>query len=140
MPFYAHRLDLPEAYQAADRIGRLVMVGKLDWPDVDRYAHRWAIMAHKATGVAALGAETRFCWAAGDAVTQAEHERADVERAIKVMLRPLIAERVPWNGLMAEAHEINGANGFLLAEAEVSEIVRTEIYFALPPAPRGRHG
>lgn len=140
MPFYAHRLDLPEAYQAADRMGRLVMVGTFDWPAVDRFARRWAVMAHKATGVDALGAETRFCWASWDAFAAAEHERANVERAIKVMLRPLIAERRPWNVLMAEAHEINGGNGFPLAEADVSEIVRTEVHFALPPAPRGRHG
>jgi hypothetical protein len=142
MPLYAHRLDLPEAYQAADRLGRLYVAAKIDWQHVRHYTKRWAQMAHKITGVDALGAENRFCWAADDAATQAEQERAEVVRAIKATLRPLIAEHQAWNVLMAEAHEVNGVNDFPLAEADVTEIVRAEVGFALRSAQRGaaHHG
>jgi hypothetical protein len=57
------------------------------------------------------------------------------------LLAPMIALRRPWGALMAEAHGVNGASGFPLTEAEVSELVETEVWFALPRAPRGaRHG
>lgn len=136
MPFYAHRLDLPEAYQAADRMGRLVVAGKFDWPDVDRFAHRWAAVAHKATGVAALGAETRFCWASWDAFTAAEHERDDAVQAIKATLRPLIEARQPSNRLYAEAHNTNADRDFVLSEDDVDDIVSVEMTWAIRKANR----
>jgi hypothetical protein len=76
-------------------------------------------------------------------VTAAEREaqRRDLAaHRICRLLAPMIAQRRAWNVLMAEAHGVNGAAGFPLTEAEVSELVNTEVWFALPPAPRGaRH-
>lgn len=61
--------------------------------------------------------------------------------AVKRALKPLIVLHRPWNVLMAEAHDANSARDFPLSEAEVSEIVRQEVWFALPPAPRRQpHG
>lgn len=141
MPFYASRLDLPEAYAAAGRIGRMWVSDKIDWPGVRRFAVRWALMAHQTTGVDRCGAEARFCWAAQDAAAAFERDQDEAARDIKTLIRPLIAAREPWNSLMAQAHDVNGARGFPLTEADVTEIVRAEIYFALPTAPRGaRHG
>jgi hypothetical protein len=56
---------------------------------------------------------------------------------IRQRLRPLIASRRPSNVLFAEAHDVNGADDFPLAEEEVTDMVRREMYFALPVAPSG---
>lgn len=136
LPMYAHRLDLSEAYEAAGRMGRLVVLGKFAWPDVGRFARRWAVLAHKRSGVDALGAETRFCWAAGDAVIQAEHERSDAVLAIKATLRPLIEARQPSNRLYAEAHNTNADRDFVLSEDDVDDIVSVEMSWAIKKANR----
>jgi hypothetical protein len=57
---------------------------------------------------------------------------------IERLVKPMIAAHTPRNALLAEAHGVNGAAGFPLSEDEVTEIVRTEVYWALPPAPGGR--
>lgn len=136
LPLYADRLDMPEAYQAADRLARLFVASKLEWPDVRHYAKRWARMAHQVTGVDAHGAEARFCWAAGDAVTQAERERAEVVRAIKATLRPLIEARQASNRLYAEAHNTNADHDFALSEDDVDDIVTVEMSWAIKKADR----
>jgi hypothetical protein len=57
---------------------------------------------------------------------------------IERLVKPMIAAHRPRHALLAEAHGVNGAAGFPLSEDEVTEIVRTEVYWALPPAPGGR--
>lgn len=61
------------------------------------------------------------------------------EMRIARVLKPMIAQRQPSNALRAVAHEINGQAGFPLTEDEVDEVTATEIWFALPPVPAGRH-
>lgn len=51
------------------------------------------------------------------------------------MLEPMLAVRKPPNVLLAEAHGFNGSAGFPLTEPEVTDLVATEVYYALPPAP-----
>jgi hypothetical protein len=141
MPFYAAKGDLPEAYAAAERIGCQLVLGTIDWDGVRQWANRWALMTHRATGVERYGAQARFCWACSDSADWFQNQREDIVFAIKRLLKPMIATRAPWNNLMAQAHDLNGARNFPLTEAEVTEIVRIEVYFAIPPPPRGiRHG
>lgn len=45
-------------------------------------------------------------------------------------IRPLIATKRPRNVVLAEAHDVNGAEGFQFAEPEVTGIVDREYYFA----------
>ena len=65
--------------------------------------------------------------------------RALAEHRIARRLKPLIASHKPFNALFAEAHDVNGTDGFPLEEAEVNDIVKTEIYWSLP-AGRRSHG
>ena len=68
-----------------------------------------------------------------------ETTRRDVaEHRIKRALRPMIAVHKPWGTLMSEAHGINGEAQYPLTEDEVSDMVRIEVWFSLPAAPR-RH-
>jgi hypothetical protein len=60
------------------------------------------------------------------------------EHRIKRLVWPMIAAHKPSNTILAEAHGHNGEAGFPLTEDEVHAVVRTEMYFALPPAPGGR--
>ncbi len=60
---------------------------------------------------------------------------------IRRVIRPMIAVRKKSNVLLAEAHGVNGEAGFPLSEEQVTDIVRTEVWFALPSQPRmARHG
>jgi hypothetical protein len=70
------------------------------------------------------------------------YRRGMTEHRICRVLKPLIGIRKSWGRLMSEAHGVNGQDGFPLTEEEVNDVVRTEVWFALPPAPRGgrRHG
>jgi hypothetical protein len=73
-------------------------------------------------------------------IHNAEVRRDMARGAIKNALRPLIPLRTPWRRLMAEAHDINGDADFPLSEDEVADVVKTEIYFALPVERRPSHG
>jgi hypothetical protein len=59
---------------------------------------------------------------------------------IKQVIAPMLAAHRRSNAVLAEAHGVNGAAGFPLTEEEVTDVVRREMFFALPAAPRGfRH-
>ena len=74
-------------------------------------------------------------------IHNAEVGRDAARSMVKRAMRGLIPLHTPWPKLMAEAHDINGAAGFPLSEAEVSDVVKLEVYYALPPAPWSpRHG
>lgn len=71
---------------------------------------------------------------------QLETKRAITEGRVRRRIKPLIALRKPSNVLLAEAHDVNGAAGFPLEEAEVTDLAITEMYSALPPGQGGhRH-
>jgi hypothetical protein len=53
-------------------------------------------------------------------------------------ISPLVTLRKPSNAVLAEAHDVNGADGFPLAEPEVSDMADLEMYWAMPAA-RPRH-
>jgi hypothetical protein len=68
-------------------------------------------------------------------------EREEVRRGlaayrIERLIRPMIAIRKRSNAILAEAHGVNGAAGFPLAEAEVNDLVDTELFQALPRTVR----
>ena len=69
----------------------------------------------------------------------AEHVARSLTRTgIERTLAPLIAMRAPRNRLLAEAHNVNGDNGFPLTEVQVDEITRTEVYWSI--RKRARYG
>lgn len=74
----------------------------------------------------------------GQHLARAETKRALAEGRIVRVIKPMIAVRRPSNAVLAEAHGVNGAAGFPLAEDEVTDIVRTEMYWSLPIGGR-RH-
>ena len=67
---------------------------------------------------------------------QLEHKRAVAEMKVRRRLRPLLALRKPSNVVLAEAHDVNGAEGFPFAEPEITDIAARETYFV----GRQRHG
>jgi hypothetical protein len=58
---------------------------------------------------------------------------------IKRLLEPMIGSRKPSRALLAEAHGVNGQEGFPLSEDEVRDVVRDEVWWSLPSGGR-RHG
>jgi hypothetical protein len=60
-----------------------------------------------------------------------ETKRAMTEAQIKRRIRPLIALRKPRNVLLAEAHDVNGAEGFPFDEPAVADIAASEVYRAV---------
>jgi hypothetical protein len=68
-----------------------------------------------------------------------EDRRAVAELHIRQRLRPLIAVRKPRNVLLAEAHGINGEEGFPFSEPEVTDVAAEQVWSSLPVAGR-RHG
>ncbi len=128
-------------YAMAKELARPVVTGQLP-----------AAHANAALWTATLTAERRgeLPCPAEDVVTLQRHllwqeikrQRAwqDVAGArIKRTLRPMIAARKRSNVLLAEAHGINGEAGFPLSEEQVTDIVRTEVWFALQSRPRMAH-
>jgi hypothetical protein len=67
-----------------------------------------------------------------------DDRRAIATQHVKAKLRPLIALHKKSNVLLAEAHGINGQEGFPLTQPEVTDIAAMEIWFSLPTTP-GRH-
>lgn len=62
--------------------------------------------------------------------------RAVTALHIKRRIKPLLALRKPRNVVLAEAHDVNGAEGFPFDEPAVTDIVQRELYWAGRP----RHG
>lgn len=75
---------------------------------------------------------------AASMLEDAEANRCDTTERIKRLVAPLIAARHRRNAVLAEAHGVNGSDGFPLTEDEVTGIVRREIWFSLPPAQGAR--
>ena len=70
----------------------------------------------------------------------AEEQRRDgAASRIRRLLKPMIGMRKMPSALLAEAHGVNGNNDFPLTEEEVTDIVRTEVWWSLPVGGR-RHG
>jgi hypothetical protein len=70
----------------------------------------------------------------------AEHARRDLAgHHIRRTIETMIAARKPSRALLAEAHGVNGEEGFPLTEDEVTDIVRAEVWLVLPHGGR-RHG
>jgi hypothetical protein len=68
------------------------------------------------------------------------HARRELAaRHIKRLIEPMIGARKPSRALLAEAHGINGEEGFPLTEDEVADVVRDEVWWSLPTGGR-RHG
>ena len=63
-------------------------------------------------------------------------KRAVAEGRLKHRIRPLIALRKPRNVVLAEAHDVNGAEGFPFDEPDATFLALREIHFAGRP----RHG
>jgi hypothetical protein len=63
-------------------------------------------------------------------------KRAIAEGRLKHRIRPLIKLRQPRNRVLAEAHDVNGAEGFPFDEPDVNFLALREIHFAGRP----RHG
>jgi hypothetical protein len=57
---------------------------------------------------------------------------------IKRLITPMLAAHRPSREVLAEAHGLNGGADFPLTEAEVTDVVRCEMFYAMPPAPRER--
>jgi hypothetical protein len=80
-------------------------------------------------------------WLIQAAASAVSNKRELCAHQIRRTVAPMIARRKPRNMLLAEAHGVNGVQGFPLLEGEVNDLVRTEVWYALPPAPRGgSHG
>ena len=70
----------------------------------------------------------------------AERRRREMcEYRIARRIKPLIERNKPSNAIYAEAHDVNGAEGFPLSEPEVNELAASEMFWALEPRRR-RHG
>ena len=68
-----------------------------------------------------------------------EQQRRDgAASRIRHVIAPMILHKKS-GALLAEAHGVNGDNGFPLDEAEVTDIVRTQVWWALRSGGR-RHG
>jgi hypothetical protein len=65
-----------------------------------------------------------------------ETRRAVTEMRIKRRIRPMIALGKPRNAVLAEAHDVNGAEGFPFDEPDVNDIALGEVWLA----GRRRHG
>jgi len=56
------------------------------------------------------------------------------EQRIQRRIRPLVALRKPSNAVLAEAHDVNGAEGFPFDEADVTEMTVMQMFWAMPGA------
>ena len=67
--------------------------------------------------------------------------RAIAERRVWRCVRPLLDQRAPSRQILVAAHDTNGAAGFALAEAEVTNLVAGMVAGALRQTVRGgAHG
>jgi hypothetical protein len=66
----------------------------------------------------------------GQRLQRLETRRAITEMRIKRRIRPMIALGKPRNAVLAEAHDVNGAEGFPFDEPDVNDIALGEVWLA----------
>lgn len=104
-------------------------------------AHAYAAIVTAVARATAAGDDLEglvaFWWfILGEQVYALSGRRDVVVHKICRAIKPMILRQQRSNAMRAEAHEINGATGFLLTETEVDVVVADEILPTLPPAPR----
>ncbi len=121
------------AYSLAGPVSKSLLTGKQAYVTLGLAA---AKLPNGEAEFAAAGASLR------SAVALARDNQRNVQFDICMMLGPLIGNRRPLNVLLAEAHGINGAQGWWFTEAQVTQIVMRELReFTNRSAKSGkRHG
>ena len=120
--------DLP--YALAVSLARPVVRGYLSPHDA-----RCAIAVHTAKAER----EGRLEYDPGDVISFSRFllasniKRLETKRSVTALhivrrIKPMIATKQPRNAVLAEAHDVNGAEGFMFAEPEVTGIVDREYY------------
>ena len=71
-----------------------------------------------------------------EGLQEQEGRREATTWRIRQRLKPLLVQRKPSNVLFAEAHDVNGLDGFPLGEAEVNNLTKMEMYWAMPAGRR----
>ena len=69
-------------------------------------------------------------WLLASQIKRLETKRSVTALHVVQRIKPMIATKQPRNAVLAEAHDVNGAEGFPFAEPEVTGIVEREYYFA----------
>jgi len=69
-------------------------------------------------------------WLLASQVKRLEDKRSVAAARIVWRVRPFIGTNRPRNVILAEAHDVNGAEGFPFSEPEVTGIIDRELYFA----------
>jgi len=75
-------------------------------------------------------------WLLASQIKRLEERRSLAAARIVWRVRPFIGTNRARNVILAEAHDVNGAEGFPFSEPEVTGIVDRELYYARRP----RHG
>jgi len=121
--------DLP--YDLAISLARPVVRGYLT-----PYDARCAIAVHtaRAEREGRLGYDPDHVISFGRFLLASQIKQLETKRSVTALhivqrIRPLIATKRPRNEVRAEAHDVNGAEGFPFAEPEVEGIVDREYYF-----------
>jgi hypothetical protein len=78
-------------------------------------------------------------WVLQQRLSAEEGRRELAGSRIRQRLYPLIALHKPARALFAEAHDVNGADGFPLDESEVNDIAATQMIMATPRHRRASH-
>lgn len=133
----------PQLYGLARELGRAVARDMLPLEEAYAACINAALEAERTDGLSHYNASDvcsflRFL--VQDTAKREDERRMLARHRIRRTLQPLVAMHKPSHILRAEAHGVNGAEGFPLTEPEVDDIVATELWFALPaPARRARY-
>ncbi len=121
------------AYSLAGPVTKSLLTGKQAYVTLGLAA---AKLPDGEAEFAAAGASLR------SAVALARDNQRNVMFDIIIAIGPLIGARRPLNVLLAEAHGINGAQGWWFTEAQVTQIVMREIREHINKTSKGgkRHG
>jgi len=72
-------------------------------------------------------------WLLASQIKRLEERRSLAAARIVWRVRPFIGTNRARNVILAEAHDVNGAEGFVFSEDEVTGIVDRELYYARRP-------
>ena len=102
-------------------------------------AHAYAAMLASTVRAERLGELTPYTAAdvfrlqkhlLGQHLDRLETRRAITESRVRRRIKPMIAIGKPRNAVLAEAHDVNGAEGFPFDEPDVNDIASGEIWLA----------
>lgn len=133
-PHFEAQLPFSLRHSLEGQLARATIVGDLDMTQADITIINASLKAHRENRHPDCNCDPLDCarlrqHVMRQAIKSMQRDRDRTTSGIRRVLRPLMVERARVNVLLAEAHNVNGEQGFPFTEEQITDIVADAVYW-----------